>query len=187
MIFDALRLDEIPGWLTREEAEWLHERAKKSKRVLEIGCFMGRSTVAMLAATTMRDGPHSMVVIDTFDARETSMAEKYAGDAPLVLRHFVENITHDRSLPLPLIIIGEACQARLFAPQFDFIFIDGAHDEDSVRDDLETARRVALPGCVVAVHDYGDPDREGLTRAVDDFFAPARPVVEAGSIAWGRI
>jgi hypothetical protein len=188
MIYDDLDLSSIEGWLLPEEAQWLHGRAKKSKRVLEIGCFMGRSTCAILAATTMKTGPHSMVVIDTFDARGTSRGEEFRGDEELVFRRFIWNL-RGRNLPLPLVIIGEAYQARLFSPQFDFIFIDASHDEASVRDDLETARRVALPGCTVAVHDYDekDPERAGLVKAVRDFFEPALPIVDAGSIAWGRL
>lgn len=183
-VYENFNLSDVEGWLRPEEAQWLYERAMKSKRILEIGCFQGRSTISMLAACPQ--GPHSMVVIDTFDARGTSRMGEFAGDQHVLFGKLVWNI-RSKGLPLPLIICGESCQARLFSPQFDFIFIDGAHDDEAVRDDLETARRVAVPGCIVAVHDYGDKDREDLTQAVKDFFAPHSPINEVGSIAWGRV
>jgi SAM-dependent methyltransferase len=183
-VYENFNLSDVEGWLRPEEAQWLYERALKSKRILEIGCFQGRSTISMLAAFPA--GPHSMVVIDTFDARSTSRMGEFAGDEHALFEKLVWNIK-SKGLPLPLVICGESKQARLFSPQFDFIFIDGAHDEEAVRDDLETARRVALPGCIVAVHDYGDIGREGLTAAVHDFFSPDLPHQDAGSIAWGRI
>lgn len=48
----------------------------------------------------------------------------------------------------------------------DFVFIDGAHDYESVRKDTENALRIVRPGGVIVWHDYGV--WEGVTRCLDE-------------------
>jgi predicted O-methyltransferase YrrM len=184
MIYDELNLSDVEGWLLPAEAQFLYEIAKKSNRVLEIGCFMGRSTCAISAG--LRPGC-GLVVCDSFRAEGTSREAEFYGCENVVLGNLIVNL-RTRGLSTPMVICGDSICVHWLRPQFDFIFIDGSHDEDSVRQDLATAQQVALPGCVVAVHDYGDPDRPGLYKAVNDFFAPDVPLTHPGnSIAWGRV
>lgn len=49
----------------------------------------------------------------------------------------------------------------------DLVFIDGAHDYESVRYDIEAADRKVRPGGILAGHDYGPND---VKRAVDRYF-----------------
>jgi hypothetical protein len=43
----------IPGWMTEDELRWLHETAKSMASVVEIGCYQGRSTFALLQGTAL--------------------------------------------------------------------------------------------------------------------------------------
>jgi hypothetical protein len=48
----------------------------------------------------------------------------------------------------------------------DFVFIDGAHDYESVSKDTENALRVIRPGGFIVWHDYGV--WEGVTLCLDE-------------------
>jgi len=57
--------------------------------------------------------------------------------------------------------------------EFDFLYIDVAHDYDAVRSDLEAwwPHLADHPRAIFAGHDYHDRRRCGVKRAVDEFAA----------------
>jgi predicted O-methyltransferase YrrM len=176
---EILHVDQIVGWMEPDELDWLYETAKTASRALEIGCFMGRSTCALLAG--MRDGSKGrLTVIDTFDARGTSRAAEFSGPrgTASLLKEFRDNVSV-RGLGLPEVLIGPSesreIRAKIPDASLDLIFIDGAHDFDSVSSDLYYDRKLR-PGGIMSGHDY-DHDSPGLIEAVDTFFGrkPERP------------
>ena len=98
-----------------------------------------------------------MTAVDYFDGRGTPNERD-------TLPEFLANLsrygidgkvtTHHPDLPLE----GE----------FDFVFIDGAHDRDSVTADIAKALDVLSPGGLIAFHDYGTTD-PGVITAVNEF------------------
>ncbi|MET8567448.1 class I SAM-dependent methyltransferase [Streptomyces sp. NPDC004783] len=50
---------------------------------------------------------------------------------------------------------------------YGVIVVDGDHSAEGVRRDLEWAERVAAPGAVVVLDDYGDPNWPGIKDALD--------------------
>ncbi len=68
----------------------------------------------------------------------------------------------------------------------DFVFIDGAHDYESVRKDSENALRIARPGGVIVWHDYGN--WEGVSRCLNEL-SKRLPIVwlERTSLACLRV
>ena len=38
----------IPGWMTQDELEWLYDQATRMTSIVEIGCYQGRSSYALL-------------------------------------------------------------------------------------------------------------------------------------------
>tara|TARA_B110000902_G_scaffold158297_1_gene181499 strand:- start:787 stop:1332 length:546 start_codon:yes stop_codon:yes gene_type:complete len=53
--------------------------------------------------------------------------------------------------------------------QFDFIYIDGAHDYESVRQDIQLSLPLLKKGGVIAGHDY-QREHRGVVRAVGEAF-----------------
>ncbi len=49
-----------------------------------------------------------------------------------------------------------------------FVYIDGAHNYETVREDLLAWWPVVVPGGILAGHDY-TPEADGVRRAVDEF------------------
>jgi len=148
---------EVTGWLRREEGKALSELAR-GKRVLEIGSYCGKSTICLAQTARMVE------CIDTWDGRGTPQPRE-------TFREFLDNCERygvsDRVHP-----ISEGGQVS--SP--DIVFIDGSHDLESVRQDIEFAMRILSPNGLIAFHDYrmfpGEGDGQwdpGVTEAVNEF------------------
>jgi predicted O-methyltransferase YrrM len=59
--------------------------------------------------------------------------------------------------------------ARGLAGRFDFIFIDGGHDFETVSSDTANALRMAKDDSVIIWHDYRSNIHQDVTRFVDGF------------------
>ena len=75
-----------------------------------------------------------------------------------------------------------------FNEELDFVFIDANHTYDSVKEDITIWWDKVKPGGIVAGHDYGHPDFEGVKCAVDEVLAEKgyTPNVEDGTVWWVR-
>lgn len=145
---------DIPGWLHETEAEQLAKLAA-GKRVLEIGSYCGLSTVCMA-----RTAEH-VTAVDYFDGRGTPQPMDTLEDFRRNIgRYGVANkvavcLPHE---PLPL-------------AEYDFAFIDGAHDYESVQHDIRRACGVLAPGGLIAFHDYNAPMHPGIGQAISELVA----------------
>lgn len=152
---------DINGWLKPEEGAALAELAR-DKRVLEIGSYCGLSTVCLA-----RPARH-VTAVDYFDGRATPVEQDTLGQ-------FVANVERYGLSDRVVMCHPEAVYPL---PQYDFAFIDGAHDYDSVKRDIARALEVLAPGGLLAFHDYrlspGEADGRwdpGVTQAVNELLA----------------
>lgn len=141
---------DISGWLLPEEAKAL-EQWTNGKNVLEIGSYCGLSTVVIA-----RHANH-VSAVDYFDGRGTPSPRDTRAE-------FESNIAR----------YGVADRVSAFHPDampdgpFDVVFIDGAHDYESVKADIEKAIDVLTIDGVLMFHDYGHPCHPGVAQAVDE-------------------
>jgi len=145
---------DVNGWLRVPEGREL-ARLAKGNRVLEIGSYLGASTVC-LAQTAAR-----VVSVDTHDGRGTM----HPADT---FEPFVANLNRygvDRKVAA---IVGtvDALEDFYEDDPFDLVFIDGGHDAESVAHDIARARELLAPGGVIAFHDYRS-NEPAVTAAVD--------------------
>lgn len=158
------------GWMSPAELLWLGAQAAAMRSVVEIGCLHGRSSIALAAC------PGKVYCIDPWSDDGWASWKAGVGDVyPNVigLRH-----------PSP--------EAGMFVPDpVDMVFIDGAHDYDSVVADIsywKPRAQVLLCG-----HDYvpfsglnpgeeqGFPD---VKRAVDDLVGAENISHAEGTAIW---
>lgn len=131
----------IWGWMAPAELEWLHEQAKRMGSVVEVGSLRGRSSYAL---ATGCKGP--VYCIDPFD-------DPY-GECLIA---FTKNVGY---LSNVITIKGRSPEASFRIPDpVDMVFIDGAHDLESVLADIDGW----LPRCrrLICGHDFdhaGYPD-----------------------------
>ncbi len=151
---------DVPGWLSPDEGKALAELAH-GNRVLEIGSYCGRSTICMA-----RTAEH-VTAVDYFDGRHTTKAQDTLPVfQEMMKRHGVQDKVEtchpDEVFPLP---------------EYDFAFIDGAHDRESVANDIEKCLRVLSPNGLIAFHDYHRPTDPGVTDAVDAFVESGAEII----------
>ena len=158
---------DVDGWLSFDEAHALWNLAR-GKRVLEIGSYCGASTIAMaqsareVHAVDPHDGRATPRPKNTFHEMRDNLARYGVSEKVTILRGTTSAMLATGPLDL----------------EVDLVFIDGAHDVESVRSDIEYARRILAPGGLIAFHDYrqfpGQYDGgwdPGVTEAIDEFLA----------------
>jgi SAM-dependent methyltransferase len=145
---------EIPGWLYPAEGKALAELAR-GKRVLEIGSYYGLSTVCLA-----RTAEH-VTAMDYFDGRGTPSPRN-------TLPEFTRNI--DRYGLTEKVAV---CHPNELTPllDYDLVFIDGAHDVESVQADIAKALTLLAPGGLLAFHDYAEETNPGVALAVNELLA----------------
>lgn len=145
---------EIAGWLTKDEGKALADFAT-GETVLEIGSYCGLSTVCMA-----RTAKH-VTALDYFDGRGTPRPMDTLGE-------FTANITrYGLTSKVAVAYPGQTLPRQSYSR----VFIDAAHDEESVRADIELAKSVLTDDGLIAFHDYGHPAHPGLDVAVDALIA----------------
>jgi predicted O-methyltransferase YrrM len=137
-------VQDIPGWLRREDILKLYELAYFSPGpILEIGCYHGKSTVVMARALADRATAVPLVSVDV-----DPVALRAAGQA-----------TRDHDLADRVLFVRgsvRACARAIPDLRPMMVFLDGDHSLRGVRRDLAVLRRAVPDGAVLLFHDYHD-------------------------------
>jgi SAM-dependent methyltransferase len=171
--------NDIQGWMNDDELDWQFKMAQQMDSIIEIGCWKGRTTHALLSGCK---GP--VVAVDHFRGsvgEDEAHAEAKEYD---ISAEFYSNVGHFKNLGLLKMDSIEA--SKFFVERsFDMVFIDGSHDYDSVLADIKawfTKSRKLFCG-----HDFNWP---GVERAVHQMFGGVASV--SGSLwsvpgfSWGQ-
>lgn len=137
--------------------------AKGRKRVAELGTGTAWTAIAF----ALDDAERAVV---SYDPAVRPERDRYLALAGVAARERIELRSQpDSDGPRE----GEA---------FDLLFIDSAHDRQSVRDALAAWRASLAPGAVVLFHDYDHPDFPGVREAVSDLGLEGE--VRGGMFVW---
>jgi hypothetical protein len=167
------RLEGLPGTFTYDDAVQLRlildTQALCGVRgdLVEIGCFHGQATAVL--ASALRPGER-LVVCDLFDL---STGVSYGNSAtPEVL---VRNVMEVNPGLDPAVLDVRRCDSRRLELDPErpvrFAVVDAAHDETSVRLDIELCAKHLLPAGVICVDHYQHWKLPDVSRAVTKFLA----------------
>lgn len=165
----------LPGMLPKDEVRFLYRVAATAPGpgdVAEVGSWMGKSTVTIARALIDAGRTDCRVwAIDhhvgseehaDFIARQGSTLAGFERNVRSAgVRHLVE--------PLVMTTVPAAAELTRRGVRLRLAFIDGAHDEDSVRADLRALRPLMNPRALMAFHDC-DPNGgafPGVWRALE--------------------
>lgn len=148
----------VPGWLTVEEGATLALLAR-GKTVLEIGSYCGRSTVCM-AQTAKR-----------VYALDWHRGDPAPGTCPAyaTLHYLITAILHYGVEEIVVILAGSSKDVgvALGSGWADMVYVDGAHDYQSVKKDIALALRCLKPDGILALHDWDFTTVRDAARAND--------------------
>ena len=165
----AERAGFYPGFCFPRELDWLVHNARRQNpgsRWCEVGTLYGKSLIAVGLALPR---PSTLVSIDMNWGR-TEAAGVTAHDA-------FRELSNDRRLQLHAIRSTSIEAAEVYPDDwFDVVYIDAAHDYDSVRADIDTWLPKVKPGGMICGHDY-TAAWPGVIEAVDE-----SPIVIANSV-----
>jgi predicted O-methyltransferase YrrM len=177
----------VGGWLSRREALALYRLAKDGPgagAVVEVGSWQGRSTVFLAAGQRDRGGVtgQPIVAVDTFEGSDTMQAGGINSDPaaidPVTGRVDTEPIFRRNVKACGLSSWVQARRARSVDAAaawrdgtIRLIFIDGDHELEAVRADVDAWEPHLAPGARIAFHDFGE---EGPTRVVQALLGSAR-------------
>ena len=163
-------VETLDGWLTKREAGALFDLAADANGpIVEIGSFHGRSTTA-LALGSMAGSGQPVTAIDSFEGvpstdRPTNFGVKSPPPStPELLRANLDKFGINGQVQ---IVAKRSHDAAAEVGSCGVLFIDGGHDYETVRKDLELYLPKVLPGGSVILHDVTDGD-PGVLRAVDE-------------------
>jgi len=162
--------NDIEGWMTMYELNWLYQHAKYMSDIVEIGSWKGRSTHALAS------GCSGMVyAIDHFEGskEEQDHGHEEARDNPDdVYKQFINNIGKFKNVN---VFRMENSKALDKVPMtVDMVFIDGGHTTPEVSRDLELWAPKAKK--LVCGHDY---NWDSVKAAVDQYFKKPPHVFES--------
>jgi predicted O-methyltransferase YrrM len=152
----------IPGLYRKSEQAFLYRLARRRGNLVELGCWMGRTTAILLQAAKIWDA--SLTTVDAFtpmpNDRPSATPEKWRA-----------NLKKAGPTPPELLAMTTDEAARVYDREIAFLFIDAAHTRQAVERDLANwAPRIKVGG-VVALHDMFYPSITGVCRAVVDWWA----------------
>lgn len=152
---------DVEGWINTQEISILQQLAK-DKICLEIGSYKGKSSVGIAEVAK------EVFCVDTFSADGSGQNQH---ENTLTLNEFTEN-TKGYSNISPCVGNSKIMVPLFEDNKFDFIFIDGDHSYEGVKNDILVCWPKLKIGGIMAFHDYkwdGFNDG-GPKKAIDGFF-----------------
>ncbi|NTV31259.1 class I SAM-dependent methyltransferase [candidate division WWE3 bacterium] len=160
-------IDTVDGWLTIREAETLYNLAHKATgkgSIVEIGSWKGKSTIC-LGLGSKAGHKVKIVAIDPHTGSPEHKREM--GDFS-TFDEFKKNIQDAQISELVEPIVKPSYEAaREYNQPVEVIFIDGAHEYEAVRNDLNDWFPKIVNGGFIALHDTTS-DWEGPWRVVKE-------------------
>lgn len=155
----------IPGLYRRGEAAYLYRLARRKGSLVEIGCYMGRTTSILLQAADVWGA--TLTTIDPF----APMPAKHKPSSEAIWR---SNLARAGLTPPTLRRVRSHDAVPLVSGPLALVFIDGDHSQHAVAEDLaDWGPKVQLGG-VLALHDMFYPTIPGVALAVSEWWAADR-------------
>lgn len=172
---------EIQGWFTfpRFYSHVVAE-AKDFYHFVEVGAWKGKSSVYMAVEIANSNKKIKFDCIDTWEG-DSDIASSL--DEPLLkipnglYQHFLTNIEPVKEYITPIKNSSIEASKHYADDSLNFVFIDGAHDYDSVKSDIIHWLPKIKKGGILSGHDYGHPP---VNQALND-------VLKAGFMDYGEM
>jgi len=177
-IFDRLKAgikisSDVPGWCDYKAFySAIAKVIPDGGTFVEIGSWMGQSIIHFCQEIQNLGKTVNVTCIDTFKGEphqpaHVAIVESHGGS---ILDEFKRNITDAQVDHMIEIIEGDSAESASFLTDqsCDVVYIDAAHDYDSVVRDIAAWKSKVKPNGILSGHDYPWDD---VKRAVDEYAA----------------
>lgn len=151
--------------------------------VLEIGVYHGLSAIGVAA---LRGPFHRFVAIDLFEnQQELNISQSGPGSQ----KAFLDNMgKFYESLDFVEIIVGPSAnvQPAQLGQGFSFCHIDGGHSSAEAYQDLMLCSEVLMPGGLLALDDYFNPEFPGVCEGAVRFYLEHPTALKPVAIGFSR-
>ena len=151
----------VEGWTSQKELNFLHNVAGEMETIVEIGSWKGRSTRALLSGTK-----GTVYAVDHFLGSKGEEEQHKEAKEDVIYNQFLANNGQYKNLKVLRMSSAEA--VKQFADKsVDMVFIDGEHTYEGVKEDI----KLWLPKAkkIICGHDYCDA-WAGVKKAVEENF-----------------
>lgn len=155
------RAMKVPGQIRAGEAQFLYQMARrKTGGIVEIGCLHGRSTSVLVQAA------------EVYKSHVTSVDPFYPtpNSKPTSAETWRKNLEAVGLKAPELLEMESHAAASVYRDEIGFLFIDGAHDYEHVKQDIaDWVPKIKVDG-VIAFHDMFTPHISGVAQAVTEWW-----------------
>ncbi len=183
-------IDAVPGWMSPGQEKRLFELVRSlpgQARILELGSFLGRSTVSM--AFACRDTHKHIYAVDSFEGNDNDFVSgknEVYWEGNDFLDTFKHHLERNNLLRYVTPLRGWTHDiAPHWTLDVDMIFIDAGHTYEDVSKDVKDYFDFVKPGGIVALHDVtpGWPD---VLKVWQELVAPRLEDIDnQGSLYYG--
>ena len=149
-----------------------------NKTMVEIGSFIGESTI--IFAKHFKHVTAIDPFLPNYDPQDPTCNSGFNFDD--VFQEFKSRIEEEKTKVT--IYKMMSCDAvSLLKDKYDFIYIDGLHTYDGVKNDILDYLPLVKEGGVIGGHDYGTTHKhlQGVTKAVDEVLGKPDKTFKDGS------
>lgn len=179
----------IPGWFNFEDIYTEMVQTHKTGVFVEVGAWLGRSTAYM--GQLLRDNPECMAdfyAVDTWKGSigDNAFAEVLAEHGGDVYDVFAQNMEKCgvAEFVIPLRMASVEAAKNFGDLSLDFVFIDAAHDYDSVSADIRAWLPKVKVGGMIAGHDHSHPPIQRALKEQIPSAARYKPKNKGDSWFW---
>jgi hypothetical protein len=178
------------GWFSYDAAlmfmayNQLNRAAGISGDTLEIGVYQGLSAIAVAA---LRGEGRKLYAIDLFE--ELGANEAY-GSGASYRKIFEENFRSVYGmLDFVQIVVGASGKLKPadFPHSFSFCHVDGGHSPQETCDDLRFASAILVPGGLLALDDYFNPQHPGVCEGAINFMRRHEGLLRPVAIGYNKV
>lgn len=158
---------EVPGLYRRGEAAFLYTLARRMGLLVELGCYLGRSTSLLVQAASIWEA--DVVSIDAF----TPMPNNLTQSTPEKWSHNLQKV----GLTPPELIVKTTDEAfKTWDREISMLFIDANHEYEQVARDIKQWSKFIKVGGTLVLHDMFYPSITGVANAVTEWWEYDRDV-----------
>ena len=144
------------------------DKFESGSKFVEIGSWKGKSSAYMAVEIANSNKNIDFYCVDTW---EGSIEHKNNTEISMLYDIFLNNMKSIESYYTPLKMKSLDAVSKFEDSSLDFVFIDGSHEYEDVKEDIKAWLPKIKPGGVLAGHDYyvDGPDwKPGVKRAVNE-------------------